>query len=88
MALIKILNGVKHINWGSVPMQFIYDYQDALGSHTVAFTAAWVPKIGDSIDTVAGVLVPLVGYDINNDPGKAQGRPVDDPTWPSRIRAQ
>lgn len=88
MALIKILNGVKYIDWGGDSMHFIYDYVDVSGSHQVHFTSDKKPQIGDSIDTVAGVLVPLVGYDINNDPGKAQGRPVDDPTWPSRIRAQ
>ena len=88
MALILIENGCKHINWGATPMNFIYEYEDNAGVHQVAFTATQTPKIGDSIDTTTGVLVPLVGYTINNSPGKAQGQPCDDSTWPSRIRAE
>ena len=87
MALILIENGCKHVNWGATPMNFIYEYEDNAGVHQVAFTATQTPKIGDSIDTTTGVLVPLVGYTINNSPGM-QKPCEDEGEWPSRIRAQ
>lgn len=86
--MVLIENGVKHVNWGALPMNFVYEYEDNAGVHQVAFTATQWPKIGDSIDTAAGVLVPLVGYKINNSPGVAQKQCHDDGEWPSRIRAQ
>lgn len=65
-----------------------YVWTDNDGDHQEAFTAYQTPKIGDTIDLVNNILVPLVGYKINNDPGKAQGRVFEDSEWPSRIRAQ
>lgn len=47
--------------------QWLYQYEDTDGWHSVIFNAATTPKIGDTI--VDGVLVPLVGYKVNNDPG-------------------
>lgn len=44
-----------------------YRYEDTDGFHYVWFSSLVTPKIGDTI--VDGVLVPLVGYKINNDPG-------------------
>jgi hypothetical protein len=46
---------------------YLYRYSDNAGNHVVVFLANKIPEIGDSIEN--GVLVPLVGYKINNDPG-------------------
>lgn len=67
---------------------WMYIYEDINGVHEVDFTATQQPKIGDSIDLGTFSLVPLVGYRINNDPGKAQGKQLEDQEWPSRIRSQ
>lgn len=46
---------------------WVYEYEDTEGDHFLVFYSDTKPKIGDTI--VNGVLVPLVGYKINNDPG-------------------
>jgi len=84
MATILIQNGCMHVTG----QMWLYDYEDNAGSHQIYFTATQAPKIGDSIDVDNAVLVPLVGYIINNDPGVAQGQQFEDSEWPSRIRAQ
>lgn len=85
MATLVIENGCMQVRGLSNLWQ--YDYEDSAGSHSIQFTANQRPKIGDSIDEVALILVPLVGYRINNDPGM-QKKDVDEQEWPSRIRAQ
>lgn len=47
--------------------EWLYIYEDTSGVHMNWFQSITKPKIGDTI--VNGVLVPLVGYKINNDPG-------------------
>lgn len=74
MATIKIQSGCVQLEGND----YIYRYTDKEGEHTVVFTASQVPKVGDSITD--GVLVPLVGYDINQDHSKWIKNPPD--TWP------
>lgn len=61
---------------------WVYPYEDSTGSYKIVFLAdvGVVPRIGDSISD--GVLVPLVGYKTNNDPGKAQARKTYPQEWP------
>lgn len=66
--------------------EWIYDYEDNAGVHTEVFYSQYTPKIGDSIDTVAHVLIPLTGYIINNDPG-FQKEDNSDNSWPERYRS-
>ena len=49
------------------PNRYIYIYDLNEGLEAISFNSTTTPKIGDTI--VDGVLVPLVGYKINNDPG-------------------
>lgn len=63
MSIISIEGGCEHLFgdlWG-------YTFNKIDGEHHVVFTSTVVPKVGDTI--VGSVLVPLVGYKINNDPG-------------------
>lgn len=75
----RIDGGCKKILFDSD--SWLYEFEDSDGIHTFIFTAnGLVPKLGDSI--VNGVLVPLEGFIINNDPGKVQHIPIEDGEWP------
>lgn len=74
MATIKIQGGCTQLEGND----YVYHYTDKEGEHTVVFTASQIPKVGDSITD--GVLVPLVGYDINQDHSNWIRHHPD--TWP------
>ncbi len=74
MSTVKIQGGCVQLEGND----YIYHYTDKEGEHSVVFTASQVPKVGDSI--TVGVLVPLVGYDINQDHSKWLPPQID--TWP------
>jgi hypothetical protein len=77
MAVIRIDNGTTKIG----DINYYYDYTDNEGEHRVFFTSETVPKLGDSINTETGTLLPLTGFIINNDPGFQAKRKVED-VWP------
>ena len=73
MAVIRIDNGTTKIG----DINYYYDYTDNEGEHRVFFTSETVPKLGDTIDTTNGVLVPRnIVAAINN--------PLS-PSWPEPI---
>lgn len=60
---------------------YVYRWNDVGGIHEVTFTSDEVPKVGDSIEN--GVLVPLVGYKINDDHSKWLPDQYD--YWPDYV---
>ena len=64
MSIISIEGGCFFV---PLKQMWCYRWEDTEGWHAEYFMSMTTPKIGDTI--VDGVLVPLVGYKINNDPG-------------------
>lgn len=77
MAVIRIDNGTTKIG----DINYYYDYTDNEGEHRVYFTSETAPKLGDSINTETGTLIPLTGFIINNSPGMQGKHKVED-VWP------
>lgn len=77
MAVIRIDGGCSQIGIN----RWRYIVGDNEGTHIHEFTFNGVPKLGDSLDTASGVLTPLVGFLINNDPGFQAKRKVEE-VWP------